>query len=260
MPVEKRLQRLREAGMDQVEVIAPDPAFLDQAPEAFVRRMVEDFAPRAWVEGPDFRFGRGRAGDIERLRALGTREGFQVETVETADVPLADHVRVPVSSSLVRWLLAQGRVGEAAVALGQGFELTAPVVTGQRRGRTLGFPTVNLDEASLEGFAVPAEGVYAGLARLPAGKTWPAAISVGRHATFGAGACRVEAHLPGFEGDLYGQRIDLSPRRYLRDQGRFPGPAALAEQLARDVARTRWLFEHGMLAAAEVIPMPEGVS
>lgn len=239
--LETKARRLRAAGADEVRILTPTPELLAVPAEAFVEQLVADFAPAAFVEGPDFRFGNDRRGDAALLRQLGERHGFGVEIVPPAHAALADQCLVPVRSSLVRWLLRQGRVLDAATCLGQPFELTSEVVEGEKRGRTIGVPTINFDVDALAGWVIPADAVYAGHATLPDGKVVPAAISIGVKPTFrGRGGTRViEAHLPGFSGDLYGRRITLAFTRWLRDQWAFPGVDALRAQLARDIQQAR---------------------
>lgn len=236
--------RLLSAGADQVAVIEPTPEVLGRSAEGFIAELVERYQPVAVVEGPDFRFGKGRVGDHALLAALGGGHGFEAVRVDRVTATLHDRQVVPVTSSLCRWLVGRGRVEDAARCLGRRFELTAAVVKGEQRGRTIGVPTANLDAEALEGFILPADGVYACEAVLvddadDAGRTFPAAVSIGVKPTFGQQVLTVEAHLLGFEGDLYGQRITLRFARWLRDQYPFPGLAELKAQLARDITATR---------------------
>ncbi len=191
----------------------------------------------AVVEGDDFRFGAGRRGDLNTLRELGRALGFEVHCVPAVEAVLTDLWALRVSSSAVRWLLSRGRVADASRCLGRTYSLSSTVITGDRRGRTLGFPTLNLDPQPLRGQLTPAPGVYAGSAHLESGASHPAAISIGTKPTFDGKAPAIEAHLPGFSGDLYGKTVRLGFERWLRDQQRFPSPEALREQLAHDAAQ-----------------------
>jgi riboflavin kinase/FMN adenylyltransferase len=234
---------LLEAGADEVIVLEPAPALLAMEPRDFIADLVALHQPEAIVEGVDFRFGRGRAGDIHLLESLGPILGFVLAVVPDAQVALSDHLLAPVSSSLVRWLLSHGRVVDAAIGLGRPFELCGPVVRGDQRGRSLGIPTANLDAAAIAGRAIPGDGVYAGAAMLPDGQSWPAAISVGVKPTFPNAARTIEAHLLGFSGDLYGQTVTIRFNRWLREQQPFPSLKALKSQLLRDVAQVARLCE-----------------
>lgn len=240
--LQDRVATLSEAGADHVEVVTPDAALLAQTAEVFVAGLVDRHRPVAVVEGPDFRFGRGRAGDTALLRSLGVAHGFEAVTVPRVRATLGDQSDVPVSSSLVRWLVGRGRVADAAAALGRPFTLTAPVVRGEQRGRTLGVPTANLDPATLEGSTLPADGVYAAWGTVGGergGERWPAAVSIGEKPTFGGRVLTVEAHLVGLDREIYGQAVTLSFARWLRGQYPFAGPDALRAQLHRDVATVR---------------------
>jgi riboflavin kinase/FMN adenylyltransferase len=169
--------------------------------------------------GEDFRFGRGRAGDLQLLRSLG---------YEVRPVPLVEGA----SSSRARELVAAGDVVAAARLLGRPVEVEGTVVSGDARGAGLGFPTANLEPPA--GVLVPGLGIYAG-STLGA----RAAVSVGTNPTYGVGELRVEAFLLDFEGDLYGRRLVVELWRRLRDEAAFASEEALVDQIARDVAETR---------------------
>lgn len=249
--IDRRRELLRAAGADEVVVLAPEPSLLDLSPEDFVRRVVNEHGATVFAEGADFRFGRGRAGGLETLRTLGPKLGFALREVAPVEVSLSDHTIVPASSSVTRWLVGHGRVGDArrvlARADGGGYELEGVVMRGDRRGRTIGFPTANLACETM----LPADGVYAARATLPGHPGFvPAALNVGSRPTFQGLERRVEAHLIGLApaGEdrpeiaglpEYGWRLRLELAVYLRDQVRFGGVSALVEQLGRDVERAR---------------------
>jgi riboflavin kinase/FMN adenylyltransferase len=258
--IDERAALLRQAGADAVLVIEPTRQFLDLSAAGFVQMLAAEHAPAAVVEGPDFRFGHGRRGDIAMLAQAGHDLGFEAVVVPKVQVRLSDLTVVSVSSSLVRWLTAQGRTLDAAATLGRPLQLTATVVEGEKRGRTLGFPTANLDPAALVGRALPADGVYAGQAQWPGGAVHAAAISIGVKPTL-PGAARgrtVEAHLLDFAGDLYGRRVTLRFGRWLREQRVFPGLESLRAQMARDLAYTRRMHERGLLLTPAE-PAPAGL-
>lgn len=226
---------LGAAGADSVAILEPTPELLHESPDVFIAQIRKAYDPVAIVEGPDFRFGYKRTGDFDTLRAAG----FDVHVEDKAQIVLSDLVTADVSSSLVRTLVAQGRVADAARCLGRDWSLTSTVVKGDQRGRTIGIPTVNLDLAPLATFIRPAPGVYTGTAELADGSTHTAAISVGDKPTFQGRAFTIEAHLLDFTGDLYGQRVTLRFSRWLRDQLPFPTVGTLVEQMQRDLAATR---------------------
>ncbi|MEX0778029.1 MAG: bifunctional riboflavin kinase/FMN adenylyltransferase [Phycisphaeraceae bacterium] len=248
MSLPRRIATLRQCGVDNVRVVAPTQEFLQQGAADFVHQMVQEHHPIAVVEGPDFRFGRGRAGDNDLLTQMAPQLGFETYVVPRIEVVLHDLLIAPVKSSLVRWLIGAGRVADAARCLAQAPALEGGVVKGEQRGRTIGVPTVNLDDAALIGRAVPGDGVYAGWVELADGPRHAAAISVGVKPTFGHPRRVVEAHLLDFRGDLYGQRISVQFARYLRDQQPFPGVKELVAQLGRDIAAVRRLRDADLLS------------
>ncbi|MDD4889207.1 MAG: bifunctional riboflavin kinase/FMN adenylyltransferase, partial [Phycisphaerae bacterium] len=193
-PVELRLRLLEQAGADAVLVMPVTRELLGLEPEAFVRTVVADrFRPRVVVEGPDFGFGRGRCGDIDTLAALGRSFGFGVEVVHGVQRLLPGHHEpVTISSTLIRRLIGGGAVDAAAECLGRPYRLVGRCVTGRGQGRRIGFPTANV---AVESQLLPADGVYAGVARSGGGQ-WPAAISIGPAPTFEFTEPAVEAHLP----------------------------------------------------------------
>jgi riboflavin kinase / FMN adenylyltransferase len=183
-------------------------------------------AARALVEGINFGFGRNREGTIETLATL-CREARIALTI----VP---HVLVagqPVSSSRVRRALERGEVCEAANLLNRPYHVCGTVGSGRKRGRTLGFPTANLQRVES---LLPADGVYAVRVRRD-NESWPGAANVGPNPTFAEEARKVEVHLIGFDGDLLGQTLMVEFLERLRDTRPFPSVTELVAQLHRDV-------------------------
>jgi len=217
--VERRLELLAEAGIDDVLVLRFDESLAALEPEEFAETMLRGIGAEAIAVGEGFRFGRGRRGDTALLEQLG----FDVRRV-----PLVESV----SSTHIRALLAAGEVATAARLLGRPPEVEGIVVLGDQRGRLLGFPTANLDTPP--GLLVPELGVYAG---------WTlghrTAISIGTNPHYGGTERRVEGHLLDFDGDLYGQRLVFELWDRLRDQAVFGSEAELVDAIAADVAATR---------------------
>ncbi len=246
---EQRQAHLREAGADEVVRLEPTPRQLAQPAEAFIDEMVARYTPGAFVEGSDFHFGKGRAGNVEVLSLWGKSRGFDVHVVDPVEVALSDQHVVRASSSLIRWLLDHGRVQDAARVLGRDFQLTGEVVRGDRRGRDLGFPTANVRTTC----SLPLGGVYAAIATLPDGRSFPAAVSVGPRPTFNAPEPRLEAFLmlpsPGKRGEPvsglpeYGWALSLSFRAFLREQLKFDSLPQLISQMARDCERALQLLD-----------------
>jgi riboflavin kinase/FMN adenylyltransferase len=234
-PPARRAELLRAAGCDEVIELDPRGGLLSDSPEEFMARLRAMLPFDAVAEGGDFRFGRGRAGDVGTLRAIGERHGFRTIEVAEQEVAVSDGTLVAARSTAVRWMLAVGRVADAALLLGRPHEVSGTVEPGDRRGRGLGFPTANVHAP---GIALPADGVYAGEAVVD-GVARPAAVSVGVKPTFGRSARTLEVHVVGLDRALddYGWKITVRLRRWLREQWRFPGPEALVRQLRDDVAR-----------------------
>lgn len=197
---------------------------------------MNDHSPTSIIEGPDFRFGKGREGSMDTLAALGKDHGFDVMTIDPVETAIADCSIVRVSSSLIRWMLNQGRVRDAARLLGRPFEIEAIVVSGDKRGRSIGVPTANLDHRD---FLLPADGIYSGRAIRADGAEFPAAISIGTKPTFGQSPRVCEAHLIGHRGpaDEYGWLIRLQFNDWLRDQLKYADVNDLVDQLQRDIDR-----------------------
>ena len=235
IPPALKCKLLNEAGADCVVVAASDKCLLEMSPEKFIDEILAGvFAPSHVVEGHDFFFGRKRSGNIQTLRDHGKRLGFEVHEVEPAMVQLPSGP-ARVSSTLIRNLVMEGKVDQAALCLGRPFELFGDVIKGSGRGRSFNFPTANLRTA---GQVLPADGIYAGEATI-GGRTYAAAVSIGTNPTVGPAPRAVEAHLIDAAGDFYGMKMELRFIARLREQRRFPNTQALAEQIAKDVQRVR---------------------
>jgi riboflavin kinase/FMN adenylyltransferase len=223
---------LEEAGVDDLVILPPTRDVLNLTAEQFWNILVHDARPAHLVEGANFNFGKGRGGTIERLREWSRDSQILLHVIDEIEVALLDLQIVDVSSSVIRWLLAHGRVRDAAICLGRPYALDGEVVPGDARGRTIGVPTANLQCADQ---LVPADGVYAGRCTID-GACYPAAISIGTNPTFYGSRRQVEAHLLGFAGGLYGRALSLEFMDWVREQMRFPGVDALKSQIARDLA------------------------
>jgi riboflavin kinase/FMN adenylyltransferase len=185
-----------------------------------------------WV-GPDFALGYQREGDVAFLRALGAELGYALHVIEHKE----SHAGEPISSGRVRDALAAGDARLAAELLGRPYALAGPVVAGQQRGRTIGIPTANL--AVPVERVIPARGVYVTWAEAGGGRQ-ASVTNVGVRPTFdGQSAVTVEAHLLDFEGDLYGQTLQLEFVARLRGERRFAGVAELVAQIHTDIAAAR---------------------
>jgi riboflavin kinase / FMN adenylyltransferase len=216
--LERRLELLHALGVETLVVPFTSDLAL-KTPEEFAESVLRPIGTRVVVAGANFRFGRGRSGDLETLAGLG---------FEVRPVPLVEGI----SSTRIRQLLRAGELEAAAGLLGRAPEVEGTVVSGDARGGTLGYPTANL--AVPAGLLVPAYGIYAGRAG-----QHRAAVSIGVNPHYGGEERRVEAFLLDYEGDLYGQRLVVELWRRLRDERSFASEQELIDQIARDVEATR---------------------
>ncbi len=241
-PIAVRTRRLKDAGADEVVVLDPTPELLSMSPSAFVDMMIDQHRPTVMVEGADFCFGARRAGDVVVLRELCAIQGVDVEVIEPVVTSLVDQSEVVASSTMVRWLLGHGRVRDAAFVLGRMHELAGTVVRGDQLGRTIGFPTANLETDSM----LPGDGVYAGVAVLPDGQEYIAAVNVGSRPTVQGLGRRAEAYVLNVDGSVwtpragfaeYGWECRVRLVAWIRDEMKFGSIEMLREQLGRDVQR-----------------------
>ncbi len=240
---DQRMETLASHGLDVVIAEPFDLEFAKVSPQRFIEHYLHDsIGPSEVYVGYDFHFGKDREGSMRMLTERGPHLGFSVTVIPEVSVEGRD-----VNSTRVRQLLAEGEVEEAAELLGRPFVARGEVTEGDRRGRTIGFPTANL---APETEILPAPGVYYGrLCCLRGGGEWegttlPAVTNVGYRPTFRDGRDLVaEAHVIDFQGDLYGVEVDLTFEGRLRGEQRFESVDQLKEQIARDVdaARVRLL-------------------
>jgi riboflavin kinase/FMN adenylyltransferase len=232
-PVKRRL--LASLGVTHLVELPPTPEVLNVSAEEFWRILRDDVRPAHLVEGPTFNFGRGRGGNVGKLIEWSRGGAVGVHILRPKETALLDCSLVEISSSLIRFLVANGRVRDAGLCLDRPYTLVGRVVHGFHRGRELGTPTANLQ---IDNQLIPADGVYAGRC-VVTGQPYPAAVSIGSNPTFGDPQIQVEAHLLDFSGDLYGQTIEVELLDWIRDQRRYAGAELLIRQIRADVAQTR---------------------
>lgn len=232
----RREQLLIAAGVTRVESLQVSEVLLRQSPQEFIEALHKHLQFSNIVEGPDFRFGRNRSGTVETLRELGAQLNFRTIVVDEVDVGLHDGQFVSARSSRARWLLARGRVADARILLGRPHSVSGVVVEGDRRGRTLGFPTANISQCDS---VLPADGVYEVSVDDGCGQHWVGAASIGTNPTFGACPRTLEVHMPAlpFESNLYGQTLRVSFTRWIREMMRFDSVDALVAQITLDCAK-----------------------
>ena len=233
--LDHKLELLAETGVDYTLVAEFTPEQAEVPAETFARQVLVDcLQARAGVVGADFHFGKGRRGNVQTLGAVGEEYGYQV-----IGLPLVKQLTGEgevISSTSIRTALSDGDVEKAHRLLGRPFEVRGVVTPGDRRGRTIGFPTANIPTTS--DLQVPSDGVYAAWYIRDDGAQYPAAVNIGKRPTFYEDADRslIEAHLIGFRGDLYGETAKVRFVRRLRGERKFDGIEALKEQLVKDVA------------------------
>ena len=230
--VYQKLCLLAEAEVDLVWLMRFGRELADLTARQFVERaLVEGLNAGCVVVGEDFRFGRGREGDVATLRELGMEHGFEVSTVAAVEMG-----GERVSSSGIRKQLAAGDFQAAAAWLGRPFRMEGHVVRGAQLGRKLGFPTANL---KIRAHPSPLHGVFAVFARTKGGRWLPAVSSLGWRPAVGGDEPLLEVHFFDFEQDLYGQRLEVQFVAKLRDELNFDSIDDLVDQMNRDAAQAR---------------------
>jgi riboflavin kinase/FMN adenylyltransferase len=234
-PFRAKARLLERFGVDVLYALHFDAAFAALSAEDFVAKvLVQGLGVKHIVVGQDFQFGKGRAGNIELLKAHGPNHGF---TVSTFDLVGAGP-EAKISSTRIREALREGKPDVAAKLLGHAWTVEGRVEQGDKRGRTIGFPTANV---SLEGYLEPALGVYAVRVEI-AGKMYNGVANFGRRPTFDKKDVLLEVHIFDFSGDLYGQQIVVAFIAYLRPEQKFAGLDALKAQITKDGETARQLL------------------
>jgi riboflavin kinase/FMN adenylyltransferase len=235
---EQKIELLSQTGVDAVIVVPFSAEQAKETPVDFVTRvLVDTLRTKAVIIGSDFHFGHMRQGNVTLLREMGERHDFTCEPIVL--VPRADGVNEPVSSTAIRRALAGGEIDSATRMLGRAHEVRGVVIEGDQRGRTIGFPTANVNIPA--GMCVPSDGVYAGIYRRPDGSEHSCAINLGRRPTFYANQdySLLEAYLLDFTGDLYGEEAAVQFVAFLRSEKQFGGLDELKEQLVKDIESAR---------------------
>jgi riboflavin kinase/FMN adenylyltransferase len=241
-PLALKKYLIAEFGVDCLFILKTSPELLKLSPRDFVEEfLVKRIQPSVVVEGEDFNFGAGRTGGIDTLKELAAGKGFVVSVVDPKEVKYLGGRIAKISSTMIRNMLSSGEVADAAVALGRPYRLIEKIIPGRGKGKRLGFPTVNMKTPQQ---IIPAEGVYAGFVEIAgsferictAEQKIPAAFSIGRASTYGAGhSLLVEAHLLMENvGPLCGKWMAMDFIKRIRGQIKFDGEMQLAEQIAKD--------------------------
>ncbi|MDP6453500.1 MAG: bifunctional riboflavin kinase/FAD synthetase [SAR202 cluster bacterium] len=232
--LDERVRLLKEAGIDFVVPVIFDRDLAQLPAEQFLAKLSDRLRMKTLVVGPDFGMGHKRDGTLDTLPTLGDKLGFTFKSVD-----LLTDSDTPIKSTVIRNLIAQGSVESVTQMMGRSFSATGIVVDGLKRGRTLGFPTANLEVPN--GYASPGDGIYATWADLASGR-YMAATSIGTRPTFTEGGRTIEAYLLDFDEDIYGHTLRLEFVKRLRGEEKFDGIDSLLAQINKDVQQTRELL------------------
>jgi len=225
--LEDRIRAFQELGVKMVAVLTFTPKVAQLSAQDFMSLLKKHLKMQGIMVGPDFALGRSQEGDINLLRTLGHEMNFSVEVIP----PFTIDGEV-VSSTLIRQALIQGDMRRVERLMGRYFYLRGKVITSDKRGRVLGFPTANLDISPQQ--ALPSNGIYATITQVN-GKRFPSATNIGIRPTFGKGEKTVETHLLNYKGDLYDKDMKVEFVQKLRDEQRFSSPEELKIQIEKDV-------------------------
>ena len=226
---EDRAKSLQRLGINLVAVLTFTREVAKLSAREFMVLVKKHLRMRGVIVGPDFTLGRGQEGNIHLLRTLGHEMNFSLEVIP----PYTINGEV-VSSTLIRQALTQGDMEKVRRLMGHYFQIGGKVVSSDKRGRILGFPTANLDIPITSGQALPGNGIYATITQVD-DKQFHSATNIGTRPTFGEGKKTVETHLLNYKGDLYGKEIRVEFVQKLRDEQRFPSSEELKAQIKQDV-------------------------
>ena len=230
--LEERLELLRGLGLDIVVPLSFTSELAELSPAAFISVLSDELKLRLLIMGPDNTFGRNREATPQRIADLGQGHGFDVEVMPQ---PLSSEDS-PVSATSIRAALASGDIDSVSRQLGRAYSLRGPVISGERRGRLLGFPTANL--AVTPDRALPAAGVYATWAHIGESR-YLSVTNIGTRPTFGGQGLSLETHILDFGDDIYDQKLQIDFAGRLRSEVGFSGPEALKTQIGLDITQAR---------------------
>lgn len=232
--LEDRVTTLQQLGVNIVAVLTFTPELAQLTAQDFMSLLKKYLKMRGIMAGPDFALGRGGEGNISLLRTLGNQMEFSVEVIP----PYTINGEL-VSSTLIRQALIQGDMKRVEKLMGHHFYLRGKVITSDKRGRALGFPTANLESKPQQ--ALPNNGIYATITHVD-GKQFPSATNIGTRPTFGEGRKMVENHLLNYKGNLYSKEIRVEFVQKLRDEKRFASSEELKTQIEKDVRKVQALL------------------
>lgn len=220
---------LAQQGIERHLVVHFNQRFANQPARDFIEQvLVAQLGVKFLVVGDDFRFGKGREGDFTMLQQAGRELGFEV-----VDTQSYRRQQERVSSTATRRALAAGDFAQAEALLGRAYAFQGRVVHGQKKGRTIGYPTANIQLKRLHS---PLQGVFAVQVQINDGKMYAGVANIGRRPTLNGKQMQIEVHLFDFNGDLYGQQLRVIPKQFIRAEQRFADFRQLQQQIAADTA------------------------
>lgn len=238
--LEEKIELLEKRQIDLLLIGDFNEEISKLPPEFFLENIVsKKLKPQYVVTGFNYRYGKNHKGNVETLSKEGKTLGFPVSVVSAVMID-----GEPVSSTRIRTLLTSGSVEKAAELLGRNYSISGIVTRGEGRGKTLGFPTANLQIPSRK--LLPKIGIYAGTARIknkPLNKEWGAAVSIGKRPTFNGNQIVVEVYLLNYNGNLYGEKIEIELIKRIRDEEKFASAEDLIEKMKEDVSLTQKILE-----------------
>jgi len=237
--IDEKIEVLSGLGLDRLVVMNFTLSFAEMDPEAYVKDiLLSRLNMKGMIIGEDHSFGRNRSGNIEKLNKMADEHDFEVKAL----APIRDADRV-ISSTRIRHLLREGEVKRASELLGRPYTISGQVVSGDGRGRELGYPTANLNPFSRYKL-IPKLGIYASRVRIK-NSIHDAVTYIGERPTFNLNAKVIEIHIPDFDGVLYDQHIELSLFHFIRDDAQFQTEKDLVSQIDRDIRQSQELLSQG---------------
>lgn len=238
---DEKLHRLEMAGADDVIVLDFDEKMRRMSARAFLNMLHRKWGIDALVVGFNNRFGHDRVDGIDQYREIGAEIGMEI-----IEAPEYRGTGSPVSSSVIRGFISEGKVDQAAVALGRPYAIIGTVVPGRQIGRTLGFPTANISPDTEQAQCIPATGVYAAMTTTPDGVARPTILNIGRRPTVEGddenAPVTIEAHILDYAGYLYGEKLRVEFIKRIRDERRFDSLDKLRKAIASDTRKARGIL------------------
>ncbi|MDR2169712.1 MAG: bifunctional riboflavin kinase/FAD synthetase [Planctomycetaceae bacterium] len=237
--LERKIEIIRQFNIDAIIIINPSKQFLQQSAESFFFGVLCDqLHARVIVCGENFTFGHDRTGTPESIKRYGQSAGTEIDIVDSVQIDGAT-----VSSSIIRKLLKEGQINEANKFLGSPYQITGVVATGDARGRTLGFPTANLEQIET---IIPKHGIYATITTINE-KQFASTTNIGTSPTFNQNSPRVEIFIHNFEGNLYGKKLNVDLIQKIREIKKFNSKEELIIQMKNDIKQSEKICKEHIL-------------